>query len=175
MMGRNNPVRLVICCDGTWCTEDGANGKGNGNITNVYRICASVKTGMVQDPSGRLIEQDKIYQPGVGSANDVGSWARTSAGVWGTGFGDTIRELYQKCCLLDEQDEVWLYGFSRGAYIVRAVAGLLHFVGCLKSASDTQTFTKEYKRTLEVYDSAAKRSKIGPGQVCLFSTRVTKV
>ena len=65
---------------------------------------------------------------------------------------------------MDAKDEIWLYGFSRGAYIVRAVAGLLHHIGSLKSAGGSQ-FEKEYSDALKVYSDLKNRSNLGLGQV----------
>ena len=165
MAPRSVPVRLVICVDGTYCTADGPHGKGDGNISNIYRICASVKSGLCHDPvTGRQIRQEKHYEAGIGSADEVRSWSRVKAGVYGTGFKDVIRHLYEKCCLLDSKDEVWLYGFSRGAYIARALAGLLHYIGSLTSAGTSQ-FETDYKRALEIYGNSARNSTVGQGQV----------
>ena len=162
------PVRLVVCIDGTYCTPDGPHRRGNGNISNIYRICASVKRGLCQDVlTGRRIIQEKHYEPGIGSADEIGSWSRLKAGVYGTGFKDIIRQLYEKCCGLESKDEVWLYGFSRGAYIARAVAGLLNHLGSLKSAG-TPKFQADYKRALEIYSDKEWNWTIGRGQV-IFS------
>lgn len=160
------PIRLVICIDGTYCTADGPDGKGHGNISNVYRICASVKQGQSFDEVKRqVIFQKTQYEEGIGSADEVGSWDRFKAGVWGHGFKATIKKVYKECCKLNARDEVWLYGFSRGAYIARAVAGLLHYIGALTSAEGPQ-FEAEYSRALAVYGNSEQRSRIGPGQVC---------
>ena len=160
------PTRLVICIDGTYCTADGPDGKGHGNTSNVYRICASVKEGRCVDQATRQeFIQKKEYEPGIGSADEVGSWQRLKAGVWGDGYKDVIQRVYEECCKLDARDEVWLYGFSRGAYIARAVGGLLHYIGALKSAGGPQ-FKAEYSKALKVYKNSEQRSRIGPGQVC---------
>lgn len=162
------PTRLVICIDGTYCTADGPDGKGHGNISNVYRICASVKQGKCYDEAKRQVfYQKKQYEPGIGSAEEVWSWNRLKAGIRGHGFKDIIQKVYQECCKLDARDEVWLYGFSRGAYIARAVAGLLYYIGALTSAEGPQKqFEEDYSKALEVYGNHEQRSRIGPGQVC---------
>ena len=158
-MAQNLRTRLIICIDGTYCTPDGPHGKGNGNISNVYRICASVKTGRC--PDGFF--QDRHYEQGIGSADKVGSFQRLKAGFSGDGYQDIIRRVYERCCKLTSQDEIWLYGFSRGAYIARAVVGLLHHIGALSSTGED--FKNDYKKALEFYKTPEKRSTIGPGQV----------
>lgn len=165
-MPTTTPRRLIIGVDGTWCTADGAHGRGEGNVTNVYRICSSIKIGLVTNTkTGLPISQESYYEPGIGSADDIGSWSRIQAGVFGEGVQDKIRDIYRKCCALNENDEIWLYGFSRGAFIVRAVAGLLTNVGALTASSDAQ-FKEQYKGLLKIYGSNAKRSTVGMGQVC---------
>lgn len=161
MASTSPPTRLIICIDGTYCTADGPGGKGHGNISNVYRIFASIKTGKCPDG----FNQEKHYQEGIGSADKVGSLKRFNAGFFGSGYEEIIQEIYERCCQLTSQDEIWLYGFSRGAYIARAVAGLLDYIGALKSTGEQ--FKKEYKRMLEVYNNEEKHSVIGRGQVRL--------
>lgn len=159
------PVRLVICIDGTYCTPDGPHGGGDGNISNVYRICASIKTGPCVDPiTKQTFNQRPEYVPGIGSADKLHSIQKVLAGAYGKGYTQDIKAIYKRCCLLDERSEVWLYGFSRGAYIARAVAGLLHYVGSLKSAQSSE-FDEEYERALELYGDKEKRYRAGPGQV----------
>lgn len=145
------PTRLICCVDGTWCTPDGSDGKGCCNITNVYRIYASVKTGKCFDAiTQKEYIQDRIYEPGIGSADELKWYDKTKAGVRGTGFGNSIRRVFERCCKLEATDEVWLYGFSRGAYIVRAVAGLLHWIWALQSAG-SEGFEAEFFKALRFY------------------------
>lgn len=160
------PTRLICCVDGTYFTPDGSDGKGHGNITNVYRIYASVKTGKCFDEiTQKEYIQEKIYEQGIGSADELKWYDKTKAGVWGSGFENIIRRVYEKCCKLDANDEVWLYGFSRGAYIVRAVAGLLHWIWALQSAG-SEDFEAEFSKALRLYvHSKEERSRYGPGQV----------
>lgn len=76
-------IRQIICVDGTWCKPDGARVKGEGNITNTYRVYASIKTGLVSDPiTGKTFVQEKHYESGLGSAYPAGTWLRTKAGIW---------------------------------------------------------------------------------------------
>lgn len=48
-------------------------------------------------------------------------------GMWGAGCQDIIKDIYKYCSeqVQDPEDQVWLFGFSREAYIVRAVSALL--------------------------------------------------
>ena len=62
--------------------------------------------------------------------------------------------MYQDVCreLSNPEDELWLYGYSRGAYVVRAVAGLLHHMGCI-STVNTADFDHHYQENLRLYPS----------------------
>lgn len=100
----------------------------------------------------------------IGSAGEMNSVDKAVVGIRGTGFKDIIKRVYKRCCMLDVRDRVWLYGFSRGAYIVRAVAGLLHYIWALRSAGSEQ-FDAHYSRALKIYEDAEQRWRCGPGQV----------
>lgn len=106
-----------------------------------------------------------MYIDGLASAAEFSVTQRAWAGYSGSGYEKQIREAYEECCKLrNEGDEVWLYGFSRGAFVVRAVAGMLHYLRAIESAG-TETFRTDYKRALEVYKAMQKQGKLGPGQV----------
>ncbi|KAL8950955.1 MAG: hypothetical protein Q9222_003045 [Ikaeria aurantiellina] len=152
------PTRWIACVDGTWCNPDGAHGGRYGNISNIYRICASIKVGECQDEiSGLRFNQRKKYYAGIGSEKDIAWLKRLESGAFGSGFSKQIREVYRDCCALPDhpQNEVWLFGFSRGAYVVRAVASLLHHVRASTSAT-SPTFDKDFDRMLEVYRASRK-------------------
>ena len=156
-------TRLICCVDGTYCTPDGPSGKGHGNISNVYRICASIKVGTCYDEANKQeVVQEKMYEEGLG-CEEPSSFEKLRAGVFGKGFKKIIKRVFDSC-MLHAEDEVWLYGVSRGAYIVRAVAGLLHHIWALQSAG-TSNFESDYNKALKVYLSLERRSACGPGQV----------
>ena len=153
------PVRLIICVDGTWCSPDG-NSKTHYSQTNIYRIYACVQEGLCVDPStGRTVYQHKEYIEGIGSANDAVSFERLHAGAFGRGYLGHIKKVYELCCqLTGDDDEVWLFGFSRGAFVVRAVAGLLHYLKALCSAGSPQ-FEQDFKDSLKTYKEMQRTGK----------------
>lgn len=170
-MTESLPTRLIVCVDGTWCTADGPHGNYHENNSNIYRFCASVKEGEVEDSFGNKFIQKKRYLPGIGSKDDIALLERLQTGVFGAECIKQIKEVYELCCVLapGPLDEVWLYGFSRGAYVVRAVAGLLHYLRALASAG-SPAFNEDYKLALKVYESMQKKalkqnSTLGPGQI----------
>ncbi|GAW19614.1 hypothetical protein ANO14919_091020 [Xylariales sp. No.14919] len=176
----NIPVRLVICVDGTWFNPDGGNDK-KGNITNIYRFYASVGRGEIKDASGSRFIQKKMYVAGIGSEDNISALEKLYAGAFGLKCFEQIKNVYRECCrLTGPNDEVWLYGFSRGAYVVRAVAGLLHYLRALVSAdtvSDAdKTFDKDYKEALKVYEKLQKGSNLkGEGNVHLYFDAKTRL
>ena len=164
MASSSIPTRLIYCVDGTYCNPDGNERPSHGNISNVYRIYASIKRGLCFDGgANKMFNQEKIYEPGIGSADDLSLLEKVKAGASGKGYKEIIRRVYQKCCTLDKTDEVWLFGFSRGAFIVRAVAGLLHNIGALQA--DESVFESAYSKALRRYSKAGNRSDLGLGQV----------
>ncbi|TDZ55120.1 Uncharacterized protein CTRI78_v005652 [Colletotrichum trifolii] len=123
--------RIIVCVDGTWYNADGKEGNGKGNNSNVFRIFASVRPGLVTDGKGKQAEQIVKYFPGIGV--DRRPLNKFNDGITGDGCTQQIEDVYRasdnEYCsaqVKSSKDEVWLYGFSRGAYVVRAVATLLH-------------------------------------------------
>ena len=117
--------RIVICSDGTWNTPD------TERPTNVTRIARAV---LPCDPGGTV--QVVFYDAGVGTE---GPWFwRVLGGVSGKGIEKNIRDCYRFLMHNYEPgDEIYLFGFSRGAYTVRSLAGMIRNVGVLhKSAAE---------------------------------------
>ncbi len=119
-MGKN----IVICCDGT----GNEFGDHNSNVVKLY-------SALVIDGK----QQVGYYHPGVGTMgaptahNKVSkAWSIVMGLAFGAGLlanvGDAYRYLMNT---YEEGDKVFIFGFSRGAYTARAVAGLLHMFGLL--------------------------------------------
>ena len=108
--------RIVICADGTW------NDPEEEHPTNVLRMARAIRP---EDPRG--VQQVVFYDWGVGSYH-----ARIRGGVWGIGLQKNIQDCYRFIVQnYDENDELFLFGYSRGAYTVRALAGFLNKCGIL--------------------------------------------
>jgi uncharacterized protein (DUF2235 family) len=141
------PLRLIVCVDGTWGEPDGINQAFEGNISNIYRIHCSIKEGEVTDSTGKIWRQRSIYFKGL---NDPHKWfGKVGGGVFGTGINEQIKEVYKYCCdnTSDPDDEIYFFGFSRGAFAVRAVANLLHYM----QIPDASSFEKLYQQALTLY------------------------
>ena len=128
-VGRN----LVVCCDGT-----GNLWRPGACDTNVVRLFKAL-------PPDDLQQQLSYYDPGVGTPDGlVGTGGRAGlfsldtlrrvAGLaWGDGVWDNVAQAYLFLCHHHQPgDRIYLFGFSRGAFTVRVVAGLIHLFGLLR-------------------------------------------
>lgn len=110
--------RLIVCCDGTWQTLN------NPCPTNVVKIAQAVKSVASKTP------QIVFYDEGIGTGD---KFDQLTGGAFGWGIDQNIQDAYRFLCLNYEQgDEIYLFGFSRGAYTVRSLAGLLAYSGLLE-------------------------------------------
>ncbi len=109
--------RIVICADGTW------NDPEKPNPTHVLRVARAVA------PTGRDgLPQVVFYDWGVGSDGQ-----RISGGAFGVGLEKNVQDGYRFLVQnYDPDDEIFLFGFSRGAYTVRCLAGMLNNCGVLR-------------------------------------------
>ena len=124
--------RLIVCCDGTNNTLTAGQ-----KDTNVLRLCNHVK--QVANPAHIL-----YYDPGVGSPDSVPptgllDWAKRFAErIGGLASGQGIYANIAEAYLFlmhhwrGPQDRIYLFGFSRGAFTARAVAGMVNLFGLLR-------------------------------------------
>jgi len=127
-MGKN----VVICCDGT------ANQftKDNTNVIKLY-------SALIDDPGRQAI----FYHPGVGTREAPGAlttWGRKATLLLGKAIGygleSDIAAVYafvMNNYRAADNDRLFFFGFSRGAYTVRAVASLLRAFGVLRAGHET--------------------------------------
>jgi uncharacterized protein (DUF2235 family) len=112
--------RIIVCCDGTWQKLD------TPYPTNVVKIAQAIKP----------VSDDHIYQPlfydeGLGTGNYLVD--KIGGGAFGWGIDQAIQRAYRFLCLnYEDEDEIYLFGFSRGAYTARSLAGLIYCSGLLK-------------------------------------------
>lgn len=122
--GTKKPKRLVIFCDGTWNKEDQKTENGQPCPTNVLRLFEVTEAS---DGDGCL--QIIHYERGVGNRWDE----RITGGGFGVGISDNIKDAYKFLVSnYDDGDQIFLFGFSRGAFTVRSLAGMVYNVGILK-------------------------------------------
>ena len=124
-----SPKNIVLCCDGT------ANefAKNNTNVVKLYYT-------LQQDPT----RQVTYYHPGLGTMEPAGALTTFTRKVTkllgmavGYGLENDIRDAYVFLMQnYEKDDKVFLFGFSRGAYTVRALASLLKMYGLIRPGND---------------------------------------
>ncbi|TSK06992.1 MAG: DUF2235 domain-containing protein [Geobacter sp.] len=124
------PKKLVVCFDGTWNKPDEET-DGKDSNTNVERLFASIDGVDARQYSGSTLSDGatfKWYDSGVGT-----KWyEHIRGGAFGYGLSLNIRQGYK--FLIDNYepgDEIYTYGFSRGAYTARSMVGLIRNSGLL--------------------------------------------
>lgn len=107
--------RLIVCCDGTWNEP--------GTRTNVWRLKNAIA------PADRdRSEQWVYYDKGVGTER----LERLRGGLLGYGLSRNLLDAYR--WLIQHfvvGDEIWCFGFSRGAYTARSLCGFINCVGVM--------------------------------------------
>src|SRR5215510_2683950 len=125
------PKNIVVCCDGT-----GNSVEKPDNDSNVVKLYSTL------DFSGK--DQVGYYHPGVGTMGDPMArnklsslWSRVKGLAFGGGLLNNVSDAYRFIMNAYEQgDRIFLFGFSRGAYTVRALAGVLHMFGALQAGNE---------------------------------------
>jgi len=118
---------IVICCDGT-------GNEISENISNVLKLYRCLRK-----TDKTLPRQFVFYDPGVGTLERPDPWHRLKQdfnAIFGllTGYGLDDKVLASYLFLVhnySEGDQIYLFGFSRGAYTVRVLAGLIHKIGLI--------------------------------------------
>ncbi|HMM68434.1 MAG TPA: DUF2235 domain-containing protein [Dokdonella sp.] len=122
--------RIVICADGTWNVRDQLDeATGKRRPTNVTKLARAVL------PRARDgVDQIVFYDEGVGTS---GGLDKVTGGAFGRGIERNVRDIYRFLSYNFEQgDEIYLFGFSRGAFTVRTLAGFMNRVGLLDKGDD---------------------------------------
>ncbi len=124
--------KLALFCDGTWNRLHDAE-RPQTNVAILARHVAREGPG----PGGRPVAQVVFYDDGVGAAGTaVDGWAeRLAGGAFGAGLMRNIEDAYRFLIFnYDPGDEIYLFGFSRGAFTARSLVGLLNTAGMLRQA-----------------------------------------
>ncbi len=117
--------RIIVCSDGTWNRPGIKDGDKDveSNVQIIYKCIAK--------KSNDGVRQVKAYDSGVGSSTY--SWKdKIFGGIAGDGIDKKIKDLYTFILMNYEKgDQIYLFGFSRGAYTVRSLAGFVRNCGIL--------------------------------------------
>ena len=121
------PKNIILCSDGTGNSDI----KGRG--TNVFKLFEAIDLNEHRtDPD--LDTQLAFYDDGVGTRGNL--FVRTLGGACGFGLKRNVKELYRELSrVYDPGDRIFLFGFSRGAFTVRTLAGMISACGVLNGGN----------------------------------------
>ena len=103
--------RIVLCTDGSW-----DNASKNTNVCRLYNALAS------------SADQVRFYDSGVGA--DGLPIEMFVGGAFGLGLFQKVKEGYTQIAhVYEDGDDLFLFGFSRGAYTARSIAGMIAACG----------------------------------------------
>lgn len=152
---------VVVCLDGT-------NNKIKSAVnTNVVRMFDLLD---LDDP----LRQVAYYDPGVGTFSSPAAWtppARLASRLAGLAFGAGLRqnlgEAYTYLMSAYEPgDQIFVFGFSRGAYTARALTGMMEVFGLFRPGSENlvpyavEEYTKRIERTREDWNVFREYARI---------------
>ena len=152
------PKNIVICCDGT---DNQLTIRNNTNVVHLYSCL-------------KLDEQQLgYYNPGVGTIAPDGigtwfarKWYRFKDLISASSLHANVKDAYLYLMdVYEEGDKIYLFGFSRGAYTVRMLSGLLEMFGLLHKGN-----TNHLRHVMEVYAKGDKMFTIAS----LFKTRFSR-
>ena len=119
---------LVLCFDGTWNTEDPDVQKNN-SVTNVFRMSEAIQQDVL-DESGSITHVNYFEGPGTKAGNKL------AGGLLAADFDEVIKDGYRQlvmhvraCRAKEIEPKIYLFGFSRGAYICHVFSWLLPVIG----------------------------------------------
>ncbi|KAI0909255.1 hypothetical protein F4823DRAFT_595347 [Ustulina deusta] len=125
---KNHPRTLIICLDGTGDQFDNDN-------SNIVHFVSCLKKHSPE-------QQVTYYQSGIGTYDKGGLTNGIGAALdmaVGSGLGIHVKDAYRFLMQnYREGDKICLLGFSRGAYTVRCLAGMIHKVGLLPASNGSQ-------------------------------------
>ncbi|ENH68115.1 hypothetical protein FOC1_g10003743 [Fusarium oxysporum f. sp. cubense race 1] len=131
--------RIILCSDGTWLASDTGEKSTPSNVAKLARAVANNGP----DAKGNIVKQIVSYHSGLGSGDLP--FQKAIYGGFGWGLDIEVSQIYDFISNNYEPgDELFFFGFSRGAFTVRSVAGLVCDVGVL-SAVHMSRFTEMWE------------------------------
>jgi len=157
--------RLVLCLDGTWNSPYDESRRDDGTKvlkpTNTLKLCRAV---LPRDEAGR--DQIAYYDIGVGSLAEypgitnrmLHRFDRYLGGAWGAGFEGNVEDALHFLTLNYEAgDEVFIFGFSRGAATARAVTRFIDWAGGLPQKRDAYFLPVLFREYVLARGAASQR------------------
>lgn len=162
------PRRLVLCLDGTWNSAYDEHKRRDGHTvlkpTNVLKMCRAVVP--FDESSGRT--QVSYYDIGVGSLAEYPGLSnkllyasdRIFGGGWGAGFEGNVEDALHFLVLnFERDDEVFIFGFSRGAATARAVTQFLDWNHGLPEKDDAYYLPRLFRAYVISHGAAEVQEK----------------
>lgn len=130
------PKNIVLLSDGT------GNGAAKQHKTNVWRLYQALDL--------RHDDQIAFYDDGVGSQEFLP--VKLVCGAFGWGLKRNVVRLYKTLCrTYSDGDRIYLFGFSRGAFTVRMLAGLITSRGLYTDFKDERDLHTRARQQFEKY------------------------
>ncbi len=132
-----------------------SDGTGNSTIkdrgTNVFKMYEMVELHDKNQP------QVSIYDDGVGT--EKLKFLKALGGAFGLGLSHNVRRLYAELARVYEPgDRIYLFGFSRGAFTVRTLAGLISNCGIIdhsRCRDDSELYLR-VRKAFQVHHNAKR-------------------
>jgi uncharacterized protein (DUF2235 family) len=142
--------RIVVCCDGTW------NDPSKPKQTNVSKLANAVVRR--DEPEGDQPAQRVHYVDGVGTKGSL--WDQLRGAAVGYGLDANVQIAYRYIAEdYEPGDDIYLFGFSRGAYTARSTLGMVRKCGIVKdTAVDKIAAAWEYYRNGDHPESDAAKA-----------------
>jgi len=147
--------RIIFCTDGTWDSTQ--------NDTNVYKLFKALPI---------TSDQIAFYDDGVGA--DGNFIEKLVGGAFGNGLFQKIKDGYTKIAHVYEQgDQIFLFGFSRGAFTARSLAGMIAICGLPTASFDDNLINVAF----QAYRNKDQRSALlaSLSNYNLFDAKLTMV
>ena len=158
------PKNIVFCADGTWNHPDETD-DGVPTPTNVYKLFNALLQTDTQAPH---------YDSGVGT--DGTPIDHLLGGAIGEGLFQKIRDGYTTIARsYQDGDQIYLFGFSRGAYTARSLAGMIAVCGLPEPGKFDADATNAAFTAYRAPKAGIDRSPLLDNFVTKYSARDVKI
>ena len=141
--------KIVLLSDGTWQSAS------KQHKTNVWRLYRALDLHCGKDGKDGQIA---FYDDGVGAREFLPF--KLLGGAFGWGLKRNVIEPYKALCrTYEEGDKIYLFGFSRGAFTVRMLAGMIAKRGLCTKYGDEKALHKTARKQFEAYRLGPRKSR----------------
>jgi uncharacterized protein (DUF2235 family) len=165
------PNKLVVLCDGTWC------GRETGTESNISLLATAIgipDSAAVTDKEPRAYVDDSrrlkaCYFAGSGLGGTFLDYLFN--GATGSDIGQDCQAVYRYIVdNYDDQTEIWMFGFSRGAFTLRCVAGMINNCGIVKALPSGKETSLLVEEVYSIYRSPYEDDAPGEPRAQAFRT-----